>query len=448
MKTRLLITLGLLLIIAIPALGATPAAPAGDLDPGSLAIYYGWPSLVNDANGDLDAAAAVFGQYDVVILSQGIEEPNHGDHFNAKEIIHLLHEGYDTKVYGYMDGPQWGTSWSVTDYPPTNWEGHVDLWKAIGADGIFVDEFGYDWGVTRAQQNAMLDVIHARDLPAFVNSWFIDHTFGSQPDPIFPNGNPGSIPPKIEATDLYMLESFTIIEGNYDECFRDFFDTWITKADKAVDYREQFGTEMWTMTTADALVAKAMAEDDVEERLSYAWHATAMYGLDGFGWTEPQFSASGEAMNQLPWRERPEPNAPIGTGSSFQNDVQHDNTLHTRDTDLGQFQVVCSDTPAVHTATFLVSPTPTPTNTPTETPTATPTPTPLACELDPYDFNGDGTIDIVDIAMVSSRWNTDSEDPDWDPQFDVAPSPDGDGVIDIADISAVAVRFGQSCPED
>lgn len=68
-------------------------------------------------------------------------------------------------------------------------------------------------------------------------------------------------------------------------------------------------------------------------------------------------------------------------------------------------------------------------------------PAPPACTA--YDFNGDGVIDIQDVAAVASRWMDPTR---YDVRYDVSPAGAPDGVIDIADIAAVAVRFGQSCP--
>src|SRR5437762_14014055 len=44
--------------------------------PARLAIYYGYPSLANGANGDVEKAASVFSAYDVVILGDGLEFPD------------------------------------------------------------------------------------------------------------------------------------------------------------------------------------------------------------------------------------------------------------------------------------------------------------------------------------------------------------------------------------
>jgi len=339
---------------------------ANTLRPADLAVYYGWPSLVNGNFQNNAAAAAVFGQYQMVVFGEGVEESTHGDHANTIEIIQILRQNYGTRAFGYIDATRWETTWTHTGSSPVDWEAHLDMWVAMGVDGVFVDRFGYDWSlddqefITRVIQNSILDAIHSRSLSAFVNGWFVDHVFGSDPDPGFPWGNPTSIPSHMLSTDLYLLESFTIIEGNYDVCDQPYGDSWIDKADKAFQYHLIFGSEMWTLTTANRLTLASLAaiSDEVDPRLSYAWHATALYGFQGFGWAEPYFSAGGAFQNLLPWRSRPSPNPPVGTGTQFQNDVQHLDTLHARDTDVGQFRVVCGpgDTRSAEFVAWAVTP--------------------------------------------------------------------------------------------
>ena len=344
--------------VSVAQVGNRPAAEA--LRPADLAVYYGWPSLVNGNFQNNAAAAAVFGQYQTVVFGEGVEESTHGDHVNTTEIIQLLHQNYGARAFGYINATRWGTTWTVTGSSPASWEAHLDMWAAMGVDGIFVDRFSYDWGITRVTQNSILDAIHSRSLSAFVNGWFVDHVFGSDPDPGFPWGNPTSIPSHMLPTDLYLLESFTIFEGSYDECDRLYGDSWIEKADKAFYYHQVYGSEMWTMTTANRLTSASLAavSDEIDSRLSYAWHATALYGFQGLGWTEPYFSATGASQNLLPWRSRPSPNPPAGAGTQFQNAVQHLDTLHTRDTDVGQFRVVCgpADTRSAEFVAWAVAP--------------------------------------------------------------------------------------------
>ena len=459
-------------------LGVAPRVVAGPLDPGDLAIYYGYPSLVNGVGFDTASAAAVFGAYDTVVFSGGLEEPGHRDHNRTAEIIGRLHTGYTTRVFGYIDAPAWSNRWSATGDAAADWVAHADMWRAMGVDGVFVDRFGYDWGVTRPMQNAMLDAIHERGLRAFVNSWYIDHTFSRTPDIAYPWGNPAGVSSHIQATDLYMLESFTVAEGRYVPCAYANAESWLQKADKALRYGREFGVEMWTLTTADALspVAAAAASLDVDPRLSYAWHATAMYGFDGFGWAEPQFSASGATANLLPWRPRPEPNAPSDSGTRFLGEVVHGIDTHRRDTDMGQFRVVCSgpsirpaefvsnglayptatptasatptQTPTVtptvtptSTPTASATPTATPTVTPTATPTQSPTATPTVCNL-AYDWDADGEITVNDVLLMVPHWLATPDSAGWMPAFDI----DEDGVITTLDFMIVIDAAGRRCP--
>ena len=50
------------------------------------------------------------------------------------------------------------------------------------------------------------------------------------------------------------------------------------------------------------------------------------------------------------------------------------------------------------------------------------------------DINGDGVVNIIDIALVASAWGSHPGDPRWDPRCDL----DGNEVINILDITLVA----------
>jgi hypothetical protein len=56
-----------------------------------------------------------------------------------------------------------------------------------------------------------------------------------------------------------------------------------------------------------------------------------------------------------------------------------------------------------------------------------------------YDLDCDGDVDIVDVMLVASRWNTSLGDPNYDAQYDL----DGDGDIDIVDVMKIAVEFSE-----
>ena len=118
--------------------------------PEKLAIYYGWPSLVNDADGDVNVAAADFANFDIVVLGDGLEHPAHGDHDKTEQIIsQLVVSG--TEVYGYIDMGVTTQNLSLATA-----QAYVDEWDAMGVTGIFWDDVGYDFGVDRARQVALM----------------------------------------------------------------------------------------------------------------------------------------------------------------------------------------------------------------------------------------------------------------------------------------------------
>ncbi len=59
------------------------------------------------------------------------------------------------------------------------------------------------------------------------------------------------------------------------------------------------------------------------------------------------------------------------------------------------------------------------------------------------DINGDGQVDIADIQLVATHWNTRIGDPDYDANCDVNNEGVGDGVINVIDIQLVAAWWNK-----
>jgi hypothetical protein len=57
------------------------------------------------------------------------------------------------------------------------------------------------------------------------------------------------------------------------------------------------------------------------------------------------------------------------------------------------------------------------------------------------DFDGNGSIDVLDLADIVSHWAETPASPGWNNRYDR----DGDGDVDIVDIMLVAARFGEGC---
>ena len=62
-------------------------------------------------------------------------------------------------------------------------------------------------------------------------------------------------------------------------------------------------------------------------------------------------------------------------------------------------------------------------------------------ECIPGDLDCDCDVDILDIMLVASRWNSSVGDDDYDPAYDL----NDDGKIDVVDVMLVAIHWGDTC---
>jgi len=296
------------------------AAAQGKLSPRRLAIYYGIPSLVNGAQGDTGRAAAVFGEYDLVVFGDGLEFPDVVpgrrpagagplEHGRTAAIIRLLAAtARKPIVYGYVD---LGNSQNLA-LPEI--ERRIALWRGMGARGIFFDEAGYDFGVTRARQNAAVEAVHAAGLRVFMNAF--------NPDDVFLPSN--GVAHRLQAGDAFLLESFVIRNGQ-----QDMDSGWSSRAGRASEYARRGGVAVHAVTTTQA------GSTPPSGSLAYAWWLALACGLDGFGWGEPVFSGPDSV---LPWRTRPE-QAAMEVGGKFVGPLTLDGGVYSRATDRGRIEV-------------------------------------------------------------------------------------------------------------
>src|SRR5690349_10222453 len=54
--------------------------------PQQLAIYYGWPSLVNNSNTNTNLATQAFSAYDILVFGDTLEFDTHPDHARTQTI--------------------------------------------------------------------------------------------------------------------------------------------------------------------------------------------------------------------------------------------------------------------------------------------------------------------------------------------------------------------------
>jgi hypothetical protein len=96
--------------------------------PKYLSIYYGWPSLVENSQGNVTIASNWFQQFDLIVFGDGIWRSSHGDHLKTKTIIgNLIARG--KKVFGYVD-----LGVSTQNLSETQMREAVDGWRAMKAN--------------------------------------------------------------------------------------------------------------------------------------------------------------------------------------------------------------------------------------------------------------------------------------------------------------------------
>jgi hypothetical protein len=294
--------------------------------PQRLAIYYGYPSLVNGANGDLARAVAVFSEYDVIVLGDGLEVDGAGrgagpaEHaFAVRLIEHLRDSPRRSEVYGYVDLGR------TQQLPLDEIVHRIDLWARMGAAGVLLDEAGYDFGVTRERQNVAIGAAHARGLSACVNAFEPADVFGTARTPLNAagGGNPSGAAPIVSARDAVLLESFAIRNSVAQSAEM----LW-TRTRMALEGRARFGTRVFAVsTTVDTADAATLAQ--------YGWWTAAALGLDAYGWGMPSFSA---ITSQLPWVRRPEAEAALADARYVDEATLRDGRLR-RTTTVGSIVV-------------------------------------------------------------------------------------------------------------
>lgn len=265
-------------LLTLSAVGAPAVAQGEPVTPlQQLCIYYGQPSEVNDSNGDLSRAIAAFSPCDVIVLGDGLEHPEHRDHgFTAQLIAELGDTG--STVFGYVD---LGVTTQNLDEPTLR--DYVTKWQSIGAEGIFFDDAGYDYGVTRARQNAVVDHAHELGLAVFMNAWNIDDVLSERDEADRP------APTRLGPGDWYLAESWLVAAGAYQP-----LDAWSTKADRALHYSRTKGIRIAAVSTAG--VRKAGARDDRHRKFNLGWWGAAMYGLAAWQWTDAAYGAANDVL--------------------------------------------------------------------------------------------------------------------------------------------------------
>lgn len=139
--------------------GTSPTAPT------PFAIYYGWLSSVNGAEGQVVRVAQAFEGYRLAVLGDDTVTAA-GDPIAPAAIATLRARG--TAVYGYVS---LGMTHSEPALPPDELRLRLRRWRAVGAGGVLLDCAGHDYGVRRGRLDETVSVAHVFGMSVLVNAW-------------------------------------------------------------------------------------------------------------------------------------------------------------------------------------------------------------------------------------------------------------------------------------
>ncbi len=289
------------------------------LAPGNLLIYYGYPSLVNGANGNLTKAASTLGSYNDVVLGDKLELSSHPDHANTVKIL-ASSAMANTKVFGYVD-----LGVSTQNLSIKTMETDVSDWKTTGATGIFLDDFGYDYDTTRARQNTIVGYAHRLGLAVMANAYNPADAFGASVSA----NNPTGTPTALNSSDYYLYESYQVELGTYVSAAN-----WQAKATQLATYQASIGFKVAAETTNNA------ANTFNQSEFNYAWYSALISGYSAVGWGEFNYAASTCVVPSAVPLVNP---APVAIGTSYLGSIVETQTpagpVFTRNTNLGEIQV-------------------------------------------------------------------------------------------------------------
>ncbi|MFC1453553.1 hypothetical protein ACFLQL_00045 [Verrucomicrobiota bacterium] len=280
----------------LTATGLETVKTEGYTRPIDVLFYYGWLNSFNSAihSWNNEKVAQDLARYEILVFGDGIADTNHGDYANAAIIIPRVRALNPKSVlFGYVQGPQ--------DY--TNFTANVDEWEAIGANGIFIDEAGYDFGLTRTQLNERVSYVHSMTNAniAFANGWNIDNILGTNNDASYPNSTYNVDLTASELTaeqDWVLLESFPIntTEWTTNDGYEAKSD-WYVRGSKFVELREEYDVNFC------GVIVIANASEQGQDLFNFGFISSLMWCLDGFGSSDTSYG-SGTAQVTL-W-DRPD----------------------------------------------------------------------------------------------------------------------------------------------
>jgi hypothetical protein len=122
----------------------------------AICLYNGDPTLVNGSVSVTEAADR-FTYFSYVILAKGLENSTGENYGKTTELIRRAPK---VNFCGTIDATESLNSAKIK----------IQSWINMGAKGVYLENFGYEHGVDRTKQNALLEYIHERKVVAVFSS--------------------------------------------------------------------------------------------------------------------------------------------------------------------------------------------------------------------------------------------------------------------------------------
>jgi hypothetical protein len=271
----------------------------------SLLIFYSPPNVMNGRFSD-DYAAGVLARYDDVILGDQLEDPGNTYFSSTGNIIQkvaALNE--DTIIWGYIDAGVTSSNHSIGTL-----QTQIDQWIAIGAKGIFCDLISYDYGVSRARQNTIVNYIHSKNVGAMVNSFDASQIFGSAVDATY---NPTGTATVCDGRDILLMESWICNSDAWPSPYYATFADIKNRGDDALGYRDSLGVRLFA---TNIYGISGHTDNEVRNYSDYTEAFARVFRLDGTGVGASNYASSGGDIGIIrplfsPFHDAPfRPNAP------------------------------------------------------------------------------------------------------------------------------------------
>lgn len=138
-----------------------------------LAIFYGWPSLVNGSGGNVERAAAQFAPFDAAVLGDAI--PTADSDPRARAIAERV--SGTCRLHGYLS---LGRGAGQPALSARGVRARLRLWARWGVEGVLLDCAGRDFGVSPARLADAVADAHDCSLHVAVNAWEPFDVLGSR----------------------------------------------------------------------------------------------------------------------------------------------------------------------------------------------------------------------------------------------------------------------------